>query len=54
MCRQFARHLYQHERVLLDGLEELAEDVVDQGDKIFVWLFFRQGFLIRQDGLEQL
>jgi hypothetical protein len=47
-------HLYEDKRVYLDGFEELTEYIVNECHKVFVRLFFGKGFLVGEDGLEQV
>lgn len=47
-------HLYEDKRVSLDGFEELTEHKVDECYKILVRLFLGKGFLVGEDGLEQV
>jgi hypothetical protein len=47
-------HLYEDKRVCVDGFEELTKYVVNECYKIFVRLFLGKGFLVGEDGLEQV
>jgi len=47
-------HLYEDKRVCLDSLEELTEYIINECHKIFVRLFFGKGFLVGENGLEQV
>ena len=47
-------HLYEDKRVCIYGFEELTEHKVNECYKIFVRLFFGKGFLVGEDGLEQV
>lgn len=47
-------NLDYQEGLFADRFEEPAQQEIDQSDKIFIRLVLWQGFLIGEDGLEQL
>ena len=51
---KWGAHLYEDKRIRLDGLEELAEYVVNERYQILVRPFFGKRFLVRENGLEQV